>query len=196
EDPRRPGPYPRRRRGGAALHVPLAVPGPRDHTGRRVVRNDGAEGRPHAALDRLGEPRRAGIPRSGSFRRDAPARAAPGARPRRALLPGCVAGAAGEPRGPRGARQALPALYGRRGALRARPHVERARLRARAVRGCLTGDMSLAALEALVPRIRAAADETEAARRLSLPLVHALADAGGFRLCVPPAPAAPPPHPT
>jgi alkylation response protein AidB-like acyl-CoA dehydrogenase len=45
--------------------------------------------------------------------------------------------------------------------------------------------MSIAALEALVPRIRAAADEIEAGRRVPLPLVHALADTGVFRLCVP-----------
>ena len=37
----------------------------------------------------------------------------------------------------------------------------------------------------LLPRIRAAADEIERARRVPLELVHALADAGVFRLCVP-----------
>jgi alkylation response protein AidB-like acyl-CoA dehydrogenase len=37
----------------------------------------------------------------------------------------------------------------------------------------------------ILPRIRAAADEIEAGRRVPLPLVHALADAGVFRLCVP-----------
>ena len=37
----------------------------------------------------------------------------------------------------------------------------------------------------ILPRIRAAADEIEAGRRIPLPLVHALADAGVFRACVP-----------
>lgn len=41
------------------------------------------------------------------------------------------------------------------------------------------------AVPALVPRILAAADEIEAGRRVPLELVHALADAGVFRLCVP-----------
>jgi alkylation response protein AidB-like acyl-CoA dehydrogenase len=43
----------------------------------------------------------------------------------------------------------------------------------------------LEAAAALAPRLRAAADETERARRLSAALVHALVDAGVFRLCVP-----------
>jgi len=41
------------------------------------------------------------------------------------------------------------------------------------------------AVRALVPRIRAAADATEANRRVSRDLVDALTDAGVFRLCVP-----------
>jgi len=41
------------------------------------------------------------------------------------------------------------------------------------------------AITALVPRVRAAADEIEAARRVPLALVHAMAAAGVFRLCVP-----------
>lgn len=41
------------------------------------------------------------------------------------------------------------------------------------------------AVQALIPRIRAAADQIEAGRRLPLELVHALADAGVFRLLVP-----------
>jgi alkylation response protein AidB-like acyl-CoA dehydrogenase len=40
-------------------------------------------------------------------------------------------------------------------------------------------------VRSLLPRVRAAADATEAARRVPLELVHALADAGVFRLCVP-----------
>jgi alkylation response protein AidB-like acyl-CoA dehydrogenase len=43
----------------------------------------------------------------------------------------------------------------------------------------------LAAARALAPRLHAAADETERARRLAPALVGALADAGLFRLCVP-----------
>jgi alkylation response protein AidB-like acyl-CoA dehydrogenase len=43
----------------------------------------------------------------------------------------------------------------------------------------------LDAVRALVPRIRAAADEIEAGRRLPRPIVDALIDAGVFRLCVP-----------
>lgn len=43
----------------------------------------------------------------------------------------------------------------------------------------------LEALTPVLPRIRAAADEIETGRRLPLELVHALADAGVFRLCVP-----------
>jgi indole-3-acetate monooxygenase len=43
----------------------------------------------------------------------------------------------------------------------------------------------IAAVRELLPRIRAAADEVEAGRRLPRELVHALADAGVFRLCVP-----------
>jgi alkylation response protein AidB-like acyl-CoA dehydrogenase len=41
------------------------------------------------------------------------------------------------------------------------------------------------AVRDLLPRIRAAADAIEAGRRLPLELVHAIADAGVFRLCVP-----------
>jgi alkylation response protein AidB-like acyl-CoA dehydrogenase len=41
------------------------------------------------------------------------------------------------------------------------------------------------ALAPILPRIRAAGDVIEAARRVPLELVHALADAGVFRLCVP-----------
>jgi alkylation response protein AidB-like acyl-CoA dehydrogenase len=37
----------------------------------------------------------------------------------------------------------------------------------------------------ILPRIRAAGDEIEAGRRVPVALVHALADAGVFRLCVP-----------
>ena len=38
EDPRRPGVHPERRRGGAALHLAVAVPGPGHHARRRVAR--------------------------------------------------------------------------------------------------------------------------------------------------------------
>ncbi len=41
------------------------------------------------------------------------------------------------------------------------------------------------AVRPLLPRIRAAADEIEAGRRVPLPIVHALADAGVFRACIP-----------
>jgi alkylation response protein AidB-like acyl-CoA dehydrogenase len=47
------------------------------------------------------------------------------------------------------------------------------------------GAAPLAAATALVPRIRALADETERARRLPEELVHALTAARIFRLCVP-----------
>src|SRR6185295_2323603 len=43
----------------------------------------------------------------------------------------------------------------------------------------------LDAVRALAPRIRELADETEAGRRLPLPLVKELVEAGAFRLCVP-----------
>jgi alkylation response protein AidB-like acyl-CoA dehydrogenase len=43
----------------------------------------------------------------------------------------------------------------------------------------------LAAVQALAPRLRAASDETEAARSLSEPLVQAIADAGLYRMYLP-----------
>jgi alkylation response protein AidB-like acyl-CoA dehydrogenase len=43
----------------------------------------------------------------------------------------------------------------------------------------------LDAVRALLPRVRAAAAETESARRLAAPLVAALAETGVFHLCVP-----------
>ena len=51
--------------------------------------------------------------------------------------------------------------------------------------GPLTGDAILAAARALLPQIRAAADEIEQGRRLPLPLVQAMKDAGIFRMPMP-----------
>ena len=41
------------------------------------------------------------------------------------------------------------------------------------------------AVRALLPRIRAAADDTESGRRVPRAIVDGLIDAGVFRLCVP-----------
>src|SRR4051794_24725704 len=49
----------------------------------------------------------------------------------------------------------------------------------------MTGADILAAAKALAPQIRAAADEIEAGRRLLLPLVQAMKDAGVFRMPMP-----------
>src|SRR5688572_33350438 len=49
----------------------------------------------------------------------------------------------------------------------------------------LTGNNILAAARGLAPQIRAAADEIEQGRRLSLPLVQAMKDAGIFRMPMP-----------
>src|SRR4051794_31788225 len=49
----------------------------------------------------------------------------------------------------------------------------------------VTGTTILEATRALAPRIRAAADEIEQGRRLPLPLVQALKDAGVFRMPMP-----------
>jgi alkylation response protein AidB-like acyl-CoA dehydrogenase len=51
--------------------------------------------------------------------------------------------------------------------------------------GIVTEAVVIEAVRELLPRIRAAADAIEAGRRLPIELVHALADAGVFRLCVP-----------
>ncbi|MGH7893274.1 MAG: acyl-CoA dehydrogenase family protein, partial [Candidatus Binatia bacterium] len=47
------------------------------------------------------------------------------------------------------------------------------------------GGAVIDAVRALLPRIRATADEIEAGRHVPLELVQALADASVFRLCVP-----------
>ena len=111
------------------------APGMRSHreSRRRVVRPDRARGVQDPAPGGRGQPRRAGVPGPRPLRHHArypdPARTRAGG----ALLPGGIAGAPGGPGCAGGIRAHLPAFRGRRGGLRARPHEQRPRLRARAV---------------------------------------------------------------
>ena len=117
-----------RHRGAAPLRVALAGTGPVRHQGRRALRTGGPRGQRGPPAHRVGQPRRAPVPRRRPLRRAPHDRPPRGVRLRDPLLPGCRAGPAGGSGRTRRGAPALPHLGGRLGQRRSGPDVDGAGL--------------------------------------------------------------------